>query len=131
MPAVLIETRRAYSAQEEAALIEATHAALREALKLPPHDRIVRLVAHEPHRFACPPNKTHPDRFTLISIDAFSGRSLDAKRGLYRAIVRNLAPLGIPEDHVTIVLREAPRENWGVRGGQAGCDIDLGFAVEV
>jgi phenylpyruvate tautomerase PptA (4-oxalocrotonate tautomerase family) len=131
MPAVLIETRRVYSPLEEAALIDATHAALREALQLPPHDRIVRLVAHQPHRFACPPGKAQPDRFTLISVDGFSGRSLAAKRLLYRAIVSNLAALGIPEDHVTIVLREAPRENWGVRGGQAGCDVDLGFTVEV
>jgi len=28
-------------------------------------------------------------------------------------------------------LREASRENWGLRGGQAGCDVDLGFTVEV
>jgi phenylpyruvate tautomerase PptA (4-oxalocrotonate tautomerase family) len=68
---------------------------------------------------------------TLVSIDAFAGRSLDAKRKLYRAIVANLEPLGIPKDHVKIVLREIPRENWGIRGGQAGSDVDLGFKVDV
>ena len=36
------------------------------------------------------------------------------------AIVRNLAALGIPPDHVTVVLREAAKENWGIRGGKAG-----------
>lgn len=30
-----------------------------------------------------------------------------------------------------ILLREIPREDWGIRGGQAGSDIDLGFVVEV
>jgi hypothetical protein len=40
-------------------------------------------------------------------------------------------PLGIPRDHVKILLREIPRENWGIRGGQAGCDVDLGFLIEV
>jgi hypothetical protein len=30
-----------------------------------------------------------------------------------------------------IILREIPKENWGIRGGQAGCDIELGFKIEV
>jgi phenylpyruvate tautomerase PptA (4-oxalocrotonate tautomerase family) len=67
----------------------------------------------------------------MITIDAFAGRSLDAKRALYKAIVRNLEPFGIPADHVLTVLREHPQENWGVRGGQAACDIQLGFKVNV
>ena len=89
------------------------------------------LLVHEPHRFECPPARTSPELYTHISIDAFTGRSLEAKRNLYRAIVRNLAELDIPNDHVKILLRELPRENWGIRGGQAGCDVDLGFKVDV
>jgi len=111
--------------------MEAVHAALREAFKILPGDRNVRLVAHEPHRFACPPDRAHPELYTHISIDAFAGRSLDAKRALYRGIVENLAGLGIPKDHVKILLREIPRENWGIRGGRAGCDVELGFQVDV
>lgn len=42
-----------------------------------------------------------------------------------------LHALGIPRDHVTILVRESALENWGVRGGQAACDIDLGFDVTV
>jgi phenylpyruvate tautomerase PptA (4-oxalocrotonate tautomerase family) len=61
----------------------------------------------------------------------YSGRSLDAKRALYRAIVENLEPLGIPRDHVKVVVCESPRENWGISGGRAGSDADLGFEVEV
>ena len=37
----------------------------------------------------------------------------------------------MPPDHVSIVLRDVPQSNWGIRGGQAACDIDLGFDVEV
>jgi phenylpyruvate tautomerase PptA (4-oxalocrotonate tautomerase family) len=96
-----------------------------------PGDRNVRLVAHAPHRFACPPERAKPDLYTHVSIDAFAGRSLDAKRALYRTIVLNIEALGIPRDHVKIVLREIPRENWGIRGGQAGCDVELGFKVDV
>jgi phenylpyruvate tautomerase PptA (4-oxalocrotonate tautomerase family) len=131
MPSVLIEVRKTYARDEEIALIEAVHAALREAFKILPGDRNVRLVVHEPHRFACPPDRARPELYTHISIDAFAGRSLDAKRALYRTIVANLGALGIPADHVKILLRELPRENWGIRGGQAGCDVDLGFKVDV
>ena len=111
--------------------MEAVHAALREAFKILPGDRNVRLIAHEPHRFACPPDRAQPQLYTHISIDAFAGRTLDAKRALYRAIVANLEALGVPKDHVKILLRELPRENWGIRGGRAGCDVELGFKVEV
>ena len=85
----------------------------------------------EPHRFACPPDRSHPELYTHISIDAFPGRSLDAKRALYRGIVEKLEGLGIPRDHVKVLLRELPKENWGIRGGQAGCDVELGFKIEV
>ena len=131
MPSVLIETRQQYSAEHETAIIKAVHMALREAFKIKPDDKHVRLVAHEPHLFICPPGKEKPEVYTHVSIDALSGRSLDAKRNLYKTIVNNLEPLGIPKDHVKILLREIPTSNWGVRGGQAACDINLGFKIDV
>jgi len=131
MPHVLIETRREYTQAEETALMDAVHGALRRAFRIPPEDRHVRLVAHEPHRFACPPGMAEPDRFVQVSIDAFAGRSIDAKRALYQEIVGSLEPLGVPADHVSIVLRDVPRESWGIRGGQAASDVDLGFDVNV
>lgn len=131
MPSVMIEVRRIYSQEQEVVLMDAVHGALIEAFKIVPTDKNVRLMVHEPHRFACPPGKQKPEYYTHISIDAFAGRSLDAKRTLYQAIVNNLEPLGIPKDHVKILLREIQKENWGIRGGQAGCDVELGFKIEV
>jgi 5-carboxymethyl-2-hydroxymuconate isomerase len=131
MPTTLIEVRRPLTQQAETDIMEAVHRALIEAFKIPMDDRCVRLIAHEPHRFACPPDRDHPELYTHISLDVFAGRSLDAKRALYRAIVENLEPLGIPRDHVKVVVRESPRENWGDSGGRAGSDVDLGFEVEV
>jgi phenylpyruvate tautomerase PptA (4-oxalocrotonate tautomerase family) len=131
MPSVLIEVRRQYTQADEIALMEAVHKSLRDTFKILPNDRNVRLVVHEPHRFACPPDRDKPEYYTHIGIDAFAGRSLDAKRNLHKAIVDNLEPFGIPKNHVKILLREIPKENWGIRGGQAGCDVELGFKVEV
>jgi phenylpyruvate tautomerase PptA (4-oxalocrotonate tautomerase family) len=131
MPSALVEVRRSYSEAEEVAIIDAVHDALVTAFKIPAGDKHVRLIAHLPHRFACPPHLSDPDRATMVAIDCFAGRSLDAKRTLYAEIVDRLEPLGIPRDHVTITLREIERENWGIRGGQAACDVDLGFDVNV
>lgn len=131
MPTVMIETRLPRTPEAEIAMMDAVHSALVEAFHIPVHDREVRLIAHAPHRFQAPPDRAQPELFTLISIDAFAGRSVDAKRQLYRAIVDKLEPLGIPRDHVLTVLREHPTENWGLRGGRAACDVDLGFKVNV
>lgn len=131
MPSALIEVRRKYNAAQEVAIMEAVHNALRAAFKILPGDKNIRLIAHDPHRFMCPPDREKPDRYTHISIDAFAGRSVEAKRQLYQSIVTNLEALGIPKDHVKILLREIPRENWGIRGGQAGCDVELGYRLDV
>ncbi|MGW6279610.1 tautomerase family protein [Kribbella sp. NPDC055071] len=131
MPSTLIEVRRQYSATEEVALIDAIHDALVTAFRIPPQDKHVRLMVHAPHRFATAPHLTQPEFYTLVTIDCFAGRSIAAKRNLYGEVVERLAPFGIPRDHVTIVVRDLPAESWGIRGGQAACDVDLGFTVTV
>jgi phenylpyruvate tautomerase PptA (4-oxalocrotonate tautomerase family) len=131
MPSAQIEVRREYSEADEAGLIEAVHGALVTAFQIPPQDKDVRLVVHAPHRFACSPRLTAPEFFTLVTVDCFAGRSIDAKRKLYTEIVGNLKPFGIPADHVTILVRDHPTSNWGIRGGQAASDLDLGFNVNV
>jgi phenylpyruvate tautomerase PptA (4-oxalocrotonate tautomerase family) len=129
MPNVTIEVRRKYTAAEEEKIISAVHAALMEGLKTPEWDKPIRLVSHEPRRFAVPPGRG--DRYTLIDVDLFAGRSLEAKRALYQALVRNLGELGIPPDHVKVLLRESGAENWGIRGGVPASEVDLGFRVDV
>jgi phenylpyruvate tautomerase PptA (4-oxalocrotonate tautomerase family) len=131
MPSVLIEIRKSYSKEEEIALIEAVHGSLVDTFKIKPTDKTVRLIVHEPHRFAHPPTLTESESFTHITIDVFTGRSIEAKRNLYQALVARLGVLGIPSDHIVILLRESPLENWGVRGGHAACEINLGFKVDI
>lgn len=131
MPTVLIETCQAREPEAEVAIMDAVQSALVEAFKIPKNDHHVQFVVHLPHRMQCPPDRPHPELFTQITIDAFAGRSVDAKRQLYAAIVDKLEPLGIARDHVLTILREHPAENFGVRGGKAACDIDLGFKVNV
>lgn len=131
MPSTVIEVRQSYTAEQETQLIEAVQAALVEGFKIPAEDRCVRLIAYDPHRFIYPPRLSQPERYTLVTVTAFAGRTIEAKRRLYRAIVERLGALDIPADHVTITLNEVERENWGLRGGQPASEIDLGFKVDV
>ena len=128
MPVTTIEVRRRYSPEQETGIIDAVHAAMIEGLNIPDWDKTIRFIAHEPHRFTTNPAKG--ERFTLISMDLFEGRSLQAKKRLYSAIARNLAPFDIPADHVKVLLREIPKENWGIRGVPAS-EIDIGFEINV
>jgi phenylpyruvate tautomerase PptA (4-oxalocrotonate tautomerase family) len=128
MPATTIEVRRKYTTEQEIALIDAVQAALVEGLRIPEWTKTIRFIAHEPHRFAV--DRSRDERFTLVSIDLFPGRSIEAKRRLYAALVRNLARFDIPADHVKIVLREVARENWGLRGVPSS-EIELPYEVEV
>ena len=131
MPSVTIEVRHEYTVEQEIAIIDAVQSALVTHFKIPEKDKQIRFFSHLPHRFACPPDQDQPEFYTQIMIDAFVGRSIDTKRALYQGIVNNLKLLGIPPHYVTIVIREIPLENWGIRGGQAACDVPLEFKIDV
>jgi len=129
MPTVTIEVRHSYSTEQELAIIDAVHQAMMIGIKTPDWDKNIRFISHLPHRFTSPPDKS--ERYTLISFDMFAGRSIEAKRRLYKELVNRLTPLGIPANDILIVLREHPRENWGIQGGQCAADIHIPFTIEV
>jgi phenylpyruvate tautomerase PptA (4-oxalocrotonate tautomerase family) len=129
MPNTLIATRSGWIA-DPAAVIDAVQSALREALKIPEWDRTLRLIEYPASHFAVPPGRGG-EKFTLVEITMFSGRSMSAKRTLYQAIVRNLAALDVSPLDIKIALIEIPPENWGIRGGMPASEIDLGFKIDV
>ena len=131
MPKTLVEVRRSYDADSARQILDAVHEALVAAFRIPREDRGVRLIAHAPERFDPPDGLAHPESYTLVTIDCFAGRSLDAKRRLYAEIAVRLAVAAIPRGHVSVILREIPLENWGTTTGVPAADADLGFDVEV
>ena len=110
-------------------MIEAVYSAVQAALKVPDWDRTVRLIEHQPDHFPPPPGKG--DRFTLINVTMFSGRSMDAKRALYAGIVDGLERLGVPPTDTMIYLTEVPMENMAVFGSRPASEMDLGFKVKI
>jgi phenylpyruvate tautomerase PptA (4-oxalocrotonate tautomerase family) len=129
MPLARIEVRKIRPAEEVAAIMEAVYQAQREALKVPEGDRQIRYVEHKPAYFSVPPGKT--ENYTLVEITLFPGRSLEAKRNLYKSIVQRFGALGIAPSDIFVVLYEPPLDNWGLRGGMPASEVDLGFNLNV
>lgn len=129
MPHVRIEIVKGRTLDERHQLFQAVHAALMEAFLIPDDDRTQRIVEHEPENFEVPPGSS--DRYTLIEITAFPGRSADAKRNLYRTLVQKLGEIAIDPTDVSVVILEPTLESWGVRGGHSAADVDLGFSLDV
>ena len=128
MPSTRIITGE-WARGHEQQLIDAVQAALLGALKIPDYDRDVVVDTYDNAARIVPTGRSA--RFTRIEIKMFSGRSIEAKRALYKAIVENLDALGVPAADVKIILVDIPRENWGLRGGIPASDLDLGFKVDV
>jgi phenylpyruvate tautomerase PptA (4-oxalocrotonate tautomerase family) len=129
MPLVRLEVRQGRSATQKQALMDAAHAALVEALGIPDHDRMQRIVEHAREDFELPPGRS--DDFILVEVTMFPGRSRQAKRRLYQALVRNIGELGVAPTDVLVVRHEPPMENWGIRGGHMASGVDLGFEIQV
>ena len=131
MPSAIVEVRATYTPDVEVQILEAVHSAIVQAFKVSPVHRNVTLVVHQPHRFLGRTDCPAPDRLTNISIFVLPGRSLQAKRRLYKLLITNLEALGIPGQCVLVRLHEMPPENIAVRGGHPVCDVELGYPVNV
>jgi phenylpyruvate tautomerase PptA (4-oxalocrotonate tautomerase family) len=130
MPVVKIEMRAGKPAQYKKALLDGVHQALVEAFKIPDYDRNQKIYEFSPENMEIPFNKTAD--CIVIEITAFQGRSMAAKKNLYKNIVDELtARTGISGDDITVILHEVPMENWGVRGGKPASEVDIGFKVKV
>lgn len=127
MPLVRIEILK--GRPERASLLDAVHGALVEAFGIPDDDRTGRLIELDPESFTIDPGRS--EKYTLVEITAFPGRSRAAKRALYRAITRSLGELGVPPEDILVVLHEPPLENWGLRGGRPADEVDLGYDLDV
>jgi len=129
MPLVTLSIRRGRDAREKKQLLDAVHDCLVQAFRIPEGDRLQRVREYASEDFELPEGKG--ERFVLVEITAFPGRSLEAKRKLYALLADRLEALGVPRKDVMVVLYEPPLESWGVRGGHPASEVDLGFALKV
>ncbi|MCK9151584.1 tautomerase family protein [Methanobacterium alcaliphilum] len=125
-----IEILEGKSNEYKKAILDAVHVSLVESFKIPDYDRFQRIYELNKDCFEIPSTKS--DQAILIELTIFPGRSLQAKKSLYKNIVNKLTENpGIDGNDITIILKEPPMENWGIRGGKAASEVDIGFNIKV
>jgi tautomerase-like protein len=129
MPDVLIEVRGDWLKERKVDFIRAIEDGIASSLQTPKDDKILRLVEHTAENFSIP--RWASDYFTHIEITMFKGRSTEVKRELYRTIVKNLEPFGVPPNDVKIILLEVLPSEVGMRGGRAACDLEIGYEIAI
>lgn len=129
MAQIKIYGRKEYLNPIKARLSDVIHNCAMETLQLPAEKRFHRFFPMEAADFLYPADRS--ERYTIIEISMFEGRSDKAKKYLIHLLFERLqGELDIPPQDVEITIFETPRQNWGIRG-QTGDEIGLNYKVEI
>lgn len=129
MAQIKIYARRSLLEEGRPLISQAIHAAVVSALQCPPDKKFHRFFPMDDSDFIHPTDRS--ERYTIIEVSMFEGRSEATKRGLIQALFDNLKHMAsIKPQDVEITLFETPRVHWGIRG-MNGEDLALGYAVKV
>ena len=128
MPSTRLETRSGWINGRYAEVLEAIQRGLVEGIRIPAADRCVRIQEYPPEAFIAPSGKG--PAYSVLEISMFKGRSLEAKARLYAALQRELAPFGLGDGDLKVIVHDVPFENWGL-GGKPADPATLTFKVDV
>jgi phenylpyruvate tautomerase PptA (4-oxalocrotonate tautomerase family) len=106
----------------------AIHNSVMTALEYPADKKFHRFFPLEPEDFMF--SKDRSEKYTILEISMFEGRSVEAKKKLIALLFANLEQLGIPRNDLEITIFETPKHNWGIRG-VPGDKLELSYKVEV
>jgi phenylpyruvate tautomerase PptA (4-oxalocrotonate tautomerase family) len=110
-------------------LSDAIHESLMEAFALPREKRFQRFFPLDRDDFVFPSDRS--DKYTIIEISVFEGRSPEAKKRLITTLFSRLqAQANVSPQDLEITIYETPRSNWGIRG-KPGDELALDYKVNV
>ena len=113
----------------KARMSDVIHSCVVDTLSFPQDKRAHRLFGLDSEDFYYPAGRT--ERYTIVEISMFEGRSVEAKKTLIRLLFERMrSELGLNPADLEITITEAPKHNWGFRG-QTGDEISLNYKVEV
>jgi phenylpyruvate tautomerase PptA (4-oxalocrotonate tautomerase family) len=113
----------------KARMSDVIHSCVMDALQYPADKRAHRFFPLQRDDFFMPAGRT--DRYIIIEISMFEGRSVAAKKNLLRLLFARMASeLGIDAQDVEVTITETPKHNWGFRG-LPGDEHQLNYKVEV
>lgn len=94
-----------------------------DTINVPAHDHFQIITEHDKNSLIYDPSYLgirRTDGIVVIQITLNEGRTIDAKRALYRTIAERLhAELGIRMEDILINLVEVKKENWSFGNGIA------------
>lgn len=128
MAQIKVYGRRSAWSEARAALSDAIHGALVEAWQIPAEKRFQRFVWLDDDDLVAP---LRGERYLVLEVLAFTGRSHEAKRALIGGLFERLcAGFDLSVDDLEIVLLESPRDSWGIRG-VSGDELTLTYPVSI
>jgi hypothetical protein len=119
-------------------LSDVIHSCVVDALRYPIDKRFHRFFPLEPDDYYYPAGE-RTERYTIIELSMFEGRTVDAKKQLIRLLFVGEASLlenrldkefGIGNLDLEITIFETPKHNWGIRG-LPGDELSLNYKVNV
>ena len=129
MPQTKIYGNIDFIQQNRETLSTTIHSCIVDALNYPPEKKFQRFFPLQAEDFEYPSDRTQ--RYIIIEILLFEGRSIAAKKSLYQLLFERLKDkLDIASLDVEIILIETPRHNWGIRG-VAGDELELNYKANV
>ena len=128
MPLVKISMLKIWDDKQKKEISDKIHESLVEAFKIPDDDYMHQIIEFEKNNYLYSTKRT--EKYILIEMTIFPGRSKKAKKLLYENIVIKLADLKISPTDIIITLNELPLENWGL-SGKSGEETDIGFNLNV
>jgi phenylpyruvate tautomerase PptA (4-oxalocrotonate tautomerase family) len=115
----------------KAKLSDAIHACVVEALQFPTDKRAHRFFPMDRSDFFIPGGQGRTDRYTILEVSMFEGRTAEAKKRLIRLLFERLqSDAGLAPADVEITITETPQQNWGFRG-QTGDETALNYTIDV
>ncbi|TMR22362.1 tautomerase family protein [Nonomuraea turkmeniaca] len=124
MAQVKMYGRRDVWSGQQREISDLVQSCLVSAWGLPEEKRFHRFLLLDADDFVCPQRS---ERYLIVEVVCFTGRSDDAKRALVRELYAKWPH--DPED-LEITIIEMPKVNWGIRGVPAD-ELTLSYKVEV
>lgn len=128
MTQISITGQRHVLAPIRSRLSEVLHTAAVDVLGLPPDKRFHRFHPMDPEDFPVPPGRS--ERYTIIEVRLFAGRTVATKKAFYARLFNDFAEhLWIGAVDLEIALVETPRHDWAMRG-LPGDELELAYEVQ-
>ena len=130
MPQAKIYGIREHLVPIRAALSDAVNEAISVGLAFPKERRLQRFFPMDREDFIFPAHE-RSERYTIIEIETFQGRSKEVLKRLVREMYARVpAATGIEPRDLDVIISEQPQHAWGLMG-ECGDEIKLTYKVAI